>query len=339
MATLYLQRGIWYINYAVDGKRFKLSTGTRDKKLAQIKFEDLKVKLFKGELGVSTASASGANVGAFFRRFIDFARANYANQHLQSDLSRIKNVQDFLARKGVKHIGSITPGQIEEFMTVILDGRSPKTRKNYLALPKTMLNYAVKWNVLDKNPIAGVKPPKIVKKFRSFSKAQTSKLIEKAQEPLRTAIIILVNTGLRRAELFNLRWRDVDLEAGKLRVWPYEGFTPKGKRPRSIPLNDAVLKTLMALRDIENDSAYVLRPYSSIHTLRRQFTLLAKRLKMAGTLHDLRHTLASHLAMAGTPIPVIKELLGHSDIATTMIYAHLSPEQHKGEVNKSNFRL
>jgi site-specific recombinase XerD len=41
--------------------------------------------------------------------------------------------------------------------------------------------------------------------------------------------------------------------------------------------------------------------------------------------------------MAGTPIPVIKELLGHSDIATTMIYAHLSPELHKAEVDKLDF--
>jgi len=58
---------------------------------------------------------------------------------------------------------------------------------------------------------------------------------------------------------------------------------------------------------------------------------------MRGTLHDLRHTFASHLAMAGTPIPDIKELLGHSDIATTMIYSHLSPDRHKAEVEKLDF--
>ena len=64
---------------------------------------------------------------------------------------------------------------------------------------------------------------------------------------------------------------------------------------------------------------------------------MLKRLGMKGTLHDLRHTFASHLAMAGTPIPVIKEFLGHSDIATTMIYAHLSPERHLAEVDKLEF--
>jgi len=337
MATLYQQRGIWYINYAVNGERFKVSTGTRNKKLAQVKLEDLKVKLFKGELGVSEASASGANVGEFFRRFIDYAKANYASQHLQSDLSRIKNLQDFLARKGVKKIGSISPGLIEEFMTVVLSGRSAKTRKNYLTLLKTMLNYAVKWGELDKNPLAGIKPPKIVKKFHFYSKAEVSKLIHEAQEPLTTAIIILVNTGLRRAEIFNLRWRDVDLKGKRLRVWPYDGFTPKGKRPRSVPLNEAALSVFRTLKESADDSEYAFRPFNSMFSIYERFSDLLKRLGIKGTLHDLRHTFASHLAMAGTPIPVIKEFLGHSDIATTMIYAHLSPERHLAEVDKLEF--
>jgi len=57
---------------------------------------------------------------------------------------------------------------------------------------------------------------------------------------------------------------------------------------------------------------------------------------MKGTLHDLQHTFASHLVMSGVPIPVIKELLGHSDISTTMIYAHLSPNIHQAAIDKLN---
>jgi integrase len=83
-----------------------------------------------------------------------------------------------------------------------------------------MLNYTVKWNVVDKKPIAEVKPPKIVKKIRFFSKAQVSKLIEEAKEPLKTAIIILVNTGLRQAEIINLRWQDVILSPSKCEFGP-----------------------------------------------------------------------------------------------------------------------
>jgi integrase len=337
MATLFQKRGIWYVGYRVNGQRFRISTGSRSRKLAQIKFEDIKVRLFKGELGAAPVSKRGASVAEFFRRFIDYAHANYAGQHLQSDLSRIKNIQEFLARKGVKMLSGITPGLIEEFMTVVLDGRSPKTRKNYLTLLKTILNYAVKWDVLEKNPLAQVRPPKIVKKFHFYSRIEVARLIQAAQEPIKTAIILLVNTGLRRAELFNLRWRDVDLEAGKLLVWPYEGFTPKGKRPRSVPLNRAAQNALERLCKSGDGSEYVFRPYKSMFSIYEKFSDLLAAQGMTGTLHDLRHTFASHLSMAGVSIPVIKEYLGHSDIATTMIYAHLSPDHQHREIDKLKF--
>ena len=300
--------------------------------------KDLEVRLFKGQVPDTQAPVNGTSLPEFFRRFVEYAKNNYSGQHLQSDLSRINIMQDFFARKGVRHLQSITPGRYEEFESSVLKGRSPKTRKNYLALLKTMLNYAVKWGVIDRNPLTAARPPKVVKTFRFFSKKEINGLIAEAEEPLRTGIIILVNTGMRRAELFNLRWRDVDLRSKKLRVWPYEGFVPKGKKPRSIPLNDDTLTVLKNLRKTNRDSEYVYRPYSSIFTLRERFKTLAERVGMSGTLHDLRHTFASHLAMAGVPIPVIKELLGHSDIATTMIYAHLSPEQSRIAVAKLKFQ-
>ncbi|MCP4581087.1 MAG: tyrosine-type recombinase/integrase [candidate division Zixibacteria bacterium] len=62
-----------------------------------------------------------------------------------------------------------------------------------------------------------------------------------------------------------------------------------------------------------------------------------KKIKIKGRPRDLRHTFASYLAMAGTPIPVIQEFLGHSSISTTMIYAHLSPNIHKKEIAKLPF--
>ena len=82
---------------------------------------------------------------------------------------------------------------------------------------------------------------------------------------------------------------------------------------------------------------YVFRPFVGENRLYKRFAALLKRLGMKGTLHDLRHTFASHLAMEGVPIPVIKELLGHSSISTTMMYAHLSPEIHRAAVDKLPF--
>jgi site-specific recombinase XerD len=58
---------------------------------------------------------------------------------------------------------------------------------------------------------------------------------------------------------------------------------------------------------------------------------------MKGMLRDLRHTFASYLAIEGVPIPVIKELLGHSSILTTIMYAHVSPKMHKAAVDRLRF--
>jgi integrase len=338
MANLFFKDGKWWVNYRIDGRRYRRSTGTADRKIAEIKLKDLEIRLFKGESVEDRSPYKGTSLPDFFSRYIEYAKNNYSAQHLQSDLSRITIMQEFFARKGIRDLRSITPGLYEEFESTVLKGRRPKTRKNYLALLKTILNYAVKWGIIDKNPLLTVKAPKIVKTFHFFSKKEVAKLIASAEEPLRTGIIILVNTGIRRGELFNLRWQDVDLKAKKLRVWPYEGFVPKGKRPRSIPLNSEALKILRDIKKQAGDSEFVFRPYNNLHTLRRQFTNLAKELGMGGTLHDLRHTFASHLAMEGVPIPVIKELLGHSDISTTMIYAHLSPEKHMAAVETLKFK-
>jgi integrase len=75
-----------------------------------------------------------------------------------------------------------------------------------------------------------------------------------------------------------------------------------------------------------------------MYPIYEQFKSLLGALGLKGTLHDLRHTFASHLAMKGVPIPVISELMGHSDITTTMIYAYLAPDQHKTAISKLDFR-
>lgn len=337
MATLFRKRNIWYVNYTTNGRRFRVSTGTSNKKLAQVKLDDLKVKIFRGDMGIPPARTSGASTSKFFGRFIEYCKNNYSHQTLESDLPRLRILQEFFAREGIKDIRSITPGVYEKFESVVLRGRKPKTRRNYLALLKTMLNYAVEWGISESNPIAKVKPPKIIKTFRFFSEREIARLIKVSDETLKTAIIILVNTGIRRGELFHLRWRDVDLKAKKLRVWPYEGFIPKGKEPRSIPLNKVTVTALKKLKQENRNTEYVFRLYRNIRTLNRGFRESAKKLGLTGTLHDLRHTFASHLAMKGIPIPVIQDLLGHSDISTTMIYSHLSPDRHHPEVDKLNF--
>jgi integrase len=163
------------------------------------------------------------------------------------DLARIRVFQEFFTRKGIRHLANITPGSIDEFRVTVLKGKKPKTVKNYITLLKTALNKAVEWDIIEHNPIAKVKSPNIVKTFHFFDRDIFRKLIAEADGPLRTGIILLAHTGMRRAELFNLRWRDVDLSAKTLRVRPYNGFSAGGRRPRAVPLSGEESKILRAL--------------------------------------------------------------------------------------------
>ncbi len=285
---------------------------------------DIELKLFKGELGILEKKIPDASIPDFFRRYVEYM-INDSPVDKHSDLSRIWILRKFFARKRIRYLNDITPGLLDEFRVEMLAGKKPKTIKNYIGLLKTVLNKAVEWELIDFNPVAKVKPPKVVKTFNFFNQDEIKKLIDEAEEPLKTGIFILVSTGMRRGELFHLRRRDVDLENNKIRVRAYDGFSPKGKRPRSIPISTNLRKVIEKLLKDKALDGHVFRPFVSEHRLYKRFSALLKRLGMKGTLHDLRHSFASNLAMSGTPVPVIKDLLGHADISITMIYSHLSP--------------
>lgn len=142
MANLFYKDCKWWLNYRVNGKRYRRSTGTSNKKLAKVKLNKLEVKLFRGQAPDIGAAVSNSGLPEFFHRFVEYAKNNYSSQHLGSDLPRIRVLQEFFARRGVRDLGSITPGIYEEFESTVLRGRKLKTKKNYLSLLKTMLNYA-----------------------------------------------------------------------------------------------------------------------------------------------------------------------------------------------------
>lgn len=336
MASLYKRNDIWYITYVQNGHQFKVSTKTSDKKLAQVKFDDINLKLFKGELGINNKETTPALLSEFFRRFADYYKTSHQGD-IHGEVSRMKILREFFARKKTKYIQDITPSLLEEFVSFVIPNHKPKTKRNYITLLKTMMNKAVEWELIVSNPIAKFRAPRTVKTFHFFSVEEIKKIITEAPEPLKTGVIILASTGLRRAELFHLRWKDVDFKNRNLRVWPYSGFTPKGKRPRSIPISDRLLEVLIPLSKGSKPSDMVFRPYKNMNTLYIYFKRLVEGLGYKGSLHSLRHSFASHMAMAGVPIPVIKELLGHSDITTTMIYAHLSPSTYRDAISKLEY--
>ena len=140
------------------------------------------------------------------------------------------------------------------------------------------------------------------------------------------AVALALNTGLRRAELFNLKWKYVDFRTNVLTI-----TRTKAGRARRVPMNAVVRDLLRALPSrLKGDwvfpSAESKTPRDSQNFMNRLFTPAVKRAGIQDfRWHDLRHTFASRLVMKGVDIRTVQELLGHADIRMTLRYSHLSP--------------
>ena len=152
---------------------------------------------------------------------------------------------------------------------------------------------------------------------------------------LKPLVIVSLNTGMRRGELFALTWESVDLQGGRITV---HGATAKSGRTRHIPLNAEALDVLRGWREqsrTQDRTRFPGQERRSFNNVRRSWEGVLRKADIAGfRWHDLRHTFASKLVMAGVDLNTVRELLGHSDYAMTQRYAHLAPEHKAAAVAK-----
>jgi len=151
---------------------------------------------------------------------------------------------------------------------------------------------------------------------------------------LEPMITVSLKTGVRRGTLFRLEWKDVDFEHQVLTV---RAEICKTGKPRKIPLSPTALETLTKWRK-QQDGKGLLFPSpitgGVMDNCNSAWSALLKAAEIKGfRWHDLRHTFASRLVMAGVDLNVVRELLGHSDLKMTLRYAHLAPNVKSQAVN------
>ncbi len=153
-------------------------------------------------------------------------------------------------------------------------------------------------------------------------------------------VLLSINTGLRRGELFYLTWEMVSLPKASLIL---SGKITKNKNSRFIPLNNEAYQILDHLQKKAHTidglvfSSKNNQPFN--HVKRSWGSLLKKANITHFRWHDLRHHFASKLVMAGVDLNTIRELLGHSDISMTLRYAHLAPEHKIKAVKKIDWEI
>lgn len=276
---------------------------------------------------------------------------------------------------GYIQLNALTSDDVQKLINKIISEKSFSTAKKAYNNLNACFKLAVMRGELLRNPVDGVVMPS-EKKFGSkqvFSYSEDQiRLI--AQETVRTyangkpvyrygqVIILLLNTGMRVGEALYLKWKDVHIDSNNIFVHGnvieakthndstkhyqiIEQDTPKSdKSTRYIPLNDNAVNALEALRnEIGDNKRVIATKNATIVSSRKIYTTMQRILERCGItdavdiVHALRHTFATQLIRAGVDIKTVSEILGHSDVSTTMkFYYHVIEEQKHSAVRKLN---
>jgi len=205
-----------------------------------------------------------------------------------------------------------------------------------------VLNDCVTWDFIPSAPKVKLLPtPETA--FDYLPSDEAARFLSYTQEhrpndfPLYSAAIY---TGARMGELFGLRWTDVDLSRKQITVQrSYSQPYTKSKKVRRVPINKQLLITLKAWKATGPGGEYVF-PAAKGGMRRKEVapSSFRKDLEAAGChaikFHDLRHTAASLMVMAGISLRTVQQILGHSTILVTEKYAHLAPDFMAGEADR-----
>jgi integrase len=248
-----------------------------------------------------------------------------------------------------RQLDKISPLDLARFAKRQIDkGRKPASILRPARNLHAALEKAVQWKLISTNPLAGAIKSKgrvrlaeialqpIERRVRYLTPDEETRLREtlrsrdgRARDYLLPAVITSMLTGLRRGEQFKLTWGDVDFGSKQLTV---RASTAKAGKTRHVAMCPEAVEILKAWKPDgadNKDFVFITPKGQPIIDPKKAFNALVRAAGISGfTWHDLRHTFASKLAMQGVDLLTIKELLGHSSVRMTEVYAHLQPHRH-----------
>lgn len=232
----------------------------------------------------------------------------------------------------------IVPGDIERYMAQRVKEVAPASVNRELQFLKHVFFVAMKDGLTESNPVREVGLFKENnQRVRFLDDDEETRLRAALGNEQWPVVAVALHTGLRQGEQFGLRWEHVDFGTGILTV-------PRSKHgeARRVPMNDTTRDILRA-RPSRLKSPYVFSsstgetPLDARNYMNRVFLPALRAAGIEGfRWHDLRHTFASRLVMAGVDLRTVQELLGHKTQAMTLRYSHLSPGHQLDAVQRLN---
>lgn len=328
----------------VKGIRFRKCVGP-DKKTAELAAKDIEIKVHKGQLDFLPKDS---DLQKLFTEFLEYCKTNNRSPAtIKRYTAVIDNFKEYLVKHPhITKLSQVDVKLIEDYKTFRKSkgqDASDTTVNIEITVLKSIWNMAMQSGYTNANPFKNVKSIKVTEKFERFLTFQESdKLLENTDEWLYPIFYTFLKTGMRKQELMNLEWSDVDFERRKIKIRVKVDWTPKTSE-REIPMTDGLKGVLLNLKKKAIGNLVFHDGDGQMIAINRLRIELKKVTKKAGfpdvtKLHTLRHSFASHCAMKGINMPTLQQFMGHTDIATTMIYAKLSPDHLSDEINKLDYK-
>lgn len=355
MGEIIRRHGGYSLRWYEAGRRRVLASKQLHYAAAKRMLLEIEARVARGEAGIAERRVSWPTFAQLVPQFLaEYSRPKLKDPaaYRQEARSSFRRVMPWLEKLKVNEIESIRISKLRD----ALHGRfSAATIRVTLSFLSTLFGWAVREKLAPHNPCRGVERPAVQHAIDFLSRAEVQQLLRGLAQRsstvndrmLHVCVAMAIYTGLRKGELFGLRWSDLDLETRRLTVARSYTKLPKSGKPRHLRLPKILLPLLHEWRNVCPRS-----PAGLVFPIGRGPTRTATNETMLGLpralvslglrvlphpWHALRHTFASHFVMAGGNILALQKILGHSDLKLTLVYAHLAPDFLDGEMDRLEF--
>jgi len=349
----------WYLRFVdADGKRKQRASRQQTYAGAKRMLIEIEAKIARGKLGVPERdkAPTAITVAELATRYL----AEYDSPKIRDRDGwagrRRSNLRPLLSLVGQHGTASLTPTLAERLRNVLMRKYKPNSASTILAAAHCLFAWAIEQKLVDSNPFAKVRKPAREARVEYLKKEDARQLISAAERrtDLRGGVFAIgfrlgLFAGLRAGEIFGLRWSDIDFHREVLAIRrSFRGPTKSGK-PRNVPMSVELAIALRAWKQrCPATPENVVCPLSQSRTARVNATWFAtdhppspiRYYKEASVTvpsapwHCLRHTFATVFIQSGGSVVTLQKLLGHGEIKTTMVYAHLDDDFVASEVKK-----
>ena len=332
----------YYIRYQFQGTDIKERVGRKSRGFTrELAREALKSRL--GDIARGQFNLEKTRKPVPFSKLVERYR-EFASGYKRGWETEKYIVEEFASLFGDTPLAQITTWQIEKWKAEGGKRLNPVTVNRRLTVIKHMLKQAVEWDLVKSNPATSVKRFTVnSERTRFLTQHEIQTLLETCEKQITSPwllplVTLALNTGMRQGELLRLKWENVDLERGSITI-----IQSKTLRRKTIAINEPAREALNWLQENRYGELLLMWPWGDPIGKVTVYDAFKKACSTAGItdfrFHDLRHTFASHLVMAGVDLVTVKELLGHKTINMTNRYTHLAQEHKAQAVAKLGERI